>query len=125
MSRAMVQVPAELKETIEGMQSTFQTTTIYGVIQGLLSYYEQNEAQKKQDKHYREENMLDVGEDVKSAFVPFKEELGLSDGDVLRVLQSHYEHAAAIDKKTFALYIACKQASGSSRPNRRWPPLGM
>lgn len=107
-SRAMVQIPEELKTKVEELKETFFAKTNYEVIEKLVAYYERGERQKIEDrqkreaeKQYQQEEMIYVGADLKKKYLEFGQSLSFkSESTPLVFLLEHFKNSPSIDKRT-------------------------
>lgn len=107
--RKPIQVPEELKDTMDVMQGEFRAKTSYEVIERLISYYREGEKQKKIDferkqmeKQQQQATMIHLGEGVKTNYMRFSNDLGFgNESSAVQFLLEHYENSRSIDMQTF------------------------
>lgn len=115
--RKPIQVPEELKESMDAMQAEFRAKTSYELIEKLIRYYRDNEAQKaidfekqQADKQKQLATMIYLGEDVKTGYMNFSREMGFrSEAAGVQLLIEHYENSPTMDKRTFDFYRQLKK----------------
>jgi len=110
-SRSPIQVPDEIKNEVEGLKDKFHAKTSYEVIERLLKYYHDNEAQKDVDRQKDEEakrllrlTTVNIGMELKPKYMEFCEEMGLRESYGVALLLSHYQNSDSISKETMKLY---------------------
>lgn len=99
MSRKPIQVPAEVKERVEGLKNQLRARTEYEVIEKLIGYHD------KQRTHLVVEN-----EEVRDTFRNLKSELQIrNDEDMIKLLLEHYKHSESLSKPVFDLYVKMRR----------------
>lgn len=110
-SRAPIQVPEELKETVEGYKNEFRAKTSYEVIEKLIQSHEKRKdehnarRQEKAEEAARSEREdIFAGEDVKKSFEAFRKEMRLTSTQALEFLLYAFEEQASISQNAFMFY---------------------
>lgn len=121
-ARAPIQVPVELKETVEQLAGKMQVKTNYEVIQNLIKYYESMEKWRREDAYQKEvqkqaleaeraeqkqkqrDEFIWVGKEGKERYAEFCDSLGIrSENNGVEFLLGHYDASDTFDKKTLQL----------------------
>lgn len=114
-TRTPIQVPEELKSSVEGYKGEFYAKTSYEVIEKLIQSHEKNKEHRQAARIERDEEKarwgredIHAGADIKTMFTSFKNEMKLTDAQALEMLLCHFNEQPNIGQITFGLYRSFK-----------------